>query len=122
MAGYINWNDSAFDELLNSVDGPVGQMVLELSVQAADVARKVVRVRNPATRQGRAGRHSTARAPGFTRADIRVHGPVRGSLGGVYGGVNAAADPTIFLEQPASQMSRPYPFLTTGLESLAGEL
>jgi hypothetical protein len=47
-----------------------------------------------------------------------VHGPVTGSRGGLYGGVNAEADPTIFLEKPAEQMDRKYPFLTTGLDSL----
>ena len=113
----VIWDDAAIQDLLNSPDGPVGQLIAELSERAATVARNTVRVRTT-----RAGRHSTARPPGFTRAGIRVHGPVIGSGGGLYGGVNAPADPTIFLEQPAEQMHRAYPFLTTGLESLEGSL
>jgi hypothetical protein len=124
VSTHIDWDHAAIDDLLNSVDGPVGQMVAELSAQAAAVARTVVPVRDGSVRdrRRRAGRTSNARPPGFTKASIHVHGPLRGSLGGVYGGVNAAADPTVFLEYPAEQMDRSYPFLTTGLESLAGEL
>jgi hypothetical protein len=115
----IRWHEAAIQEELNSVDGPVGRLIAELSAEAARIARSVVRVRNvPGDRRHRAGRTSNARPPGFLKADIRVHGPVRGSLGGLYGGVNAAADPSIFLEYPASQMDRKYPFLTTALDTI----
>ena len=113
------FNDAAINGMLTDPDGPVGQLVAELSERGVQVARSVVRVRDvPGTRRTRAGRNSTARPPGFTKASIHVHGPVRGSRGGLYGGGNSAADPTIFLEDPASQMSRRYPFMTTGLDSL----
>jgi hypothetical protein len=46
-----------------------------------------------------------------------VHGPVRGTYT-LYGGVNAAGNPGIFLEAPAEQMTRKYPFLTTAMDSL----
>ena len=51
------------------------------------------------------------------------HGPYRGSRGGMYGGVNVNAFPTVFLEFPpkgAVQMDSRYPFVTTGLESIQG--
>jgi hypothetical protein len=111
----IVWDDKAVYDLLNSADGPVGELILELSERAAAVAKSVVRVR---TQRG----GSTARPPGFTKASIKVHFPAWGSLGLLYGGVNASADPTIFLEYPASQMTQSYPFLTMGLFSLEGQV
>jgi hypothetical protein len=109
----IDWDDGAIEELLNSVDGPVGQMVQELSEQVATVARNTVHIRT-----GPGG--STANPPGFTRASITAHLGYGSS--GIFGGANAAADPAIFLEYPADQMKESYPFLTTGLWSIAGEL
>jgi hypothetical protein len=111
----VHLDHDAVYEMLNDPDGMVGHMQLELSEQAADVARGAVHVR-PGTPRSRAGRNSTARPPGFTKADIRVHMDI--GEWGLYGGVNAAADPTVYLEDPARQMYRPYPFLTTGLDSL----
>lgn len=116
----LQWHEYQLDQLLRSPDGPVGRLIAELSERVAVVARRTVPVRDPATRnrRRRAGLHSTARPPGFTKANIRVHGPVRGHTG-LYGGVNAPGSPGIFLEYPASQMNRKYPFLTTGLDSLS---
>ncbi len=113
---------AAVEELLNSVDGPVGRYIQELSSELADIARSKVRVRDGSTkdRRKRAGRGSSASPPGFLKADIRTH-LARGSrTGGLYGGVNAAANPGLFLEHPASQMSQQYPFLTTALDALVG--
>lgn len=114
-------DERAYEDLFRSPDGPVGQLIAELDERAAMTARGIVHVYpgtarstiwNPAT--------STALLPaGYTKGTIRVHGPVRGSRGGLYGGVNAAAAPTIFLEHPAEQMrARGYPFLTTALNTL----
>ena len=120
MSLVIKWREDRLDELLRSPDGPVGRLIAELSEQVAMIARQNAPVRDPATRnrRRRAGVNSTARPPGFTKASIRVHGPVRGSQGGLYGGVNAAGSPTFFLEAPAEQMDRKYPFLTTALDTI----
>lgn len=121
MSFLFRLRPGAAEELLNDPAGPVGQLVADLSEQAAQIARASVQVRRvPGTRRTRAGRHSTARPPGYTRASIVVHGPVVGSLGGLYGGVNAAGNPGIFLEYPAEQMTRKYPFLTTALDAIQG--
>lgn len=112
----VRLDDAAIEALLHDPAGPVGQLIFELSTQAADVARAVVRVRRSRTWSAR----SNARPPGFTKAGIRVHGPVIGTHGGMYGGVNAPADPSLFLELPAEQMSHKFPFLTTGLDSIMG--
>jgi hypothetical protein len=112
-------NRPSVDMLLNDPAGPVGQLIAELSERVATVARDTVPVRNPAAknRRRRAGRGSSAQPPGWTKASIKVHGPVRGHSN-LYGGVNAAGNPGIFLEYPARQMNRKYPFLTTGIDSL----
>jgi hypothetical protein len=111
-------------ELLNDPAGPVGLLIAELDERAAAVARGAVHVFpgtprstlwNPATSTAR-----HAMPPGFTKGSIHTHGPVVGSHGGMYGGVNAEAFPGVFLEYPSSQMYDKYPFLTTGLESLEG--
>lgn len=121
MTGRLHLDRAAMDVMLNDPAGPVGQLIAELSGQAAQIARSAVRVREvPGTRRTRAGRHSTARPPGYTKARIVVHGPVVGSRGGLYGGVNAPGNPGIFLEHPAEQMSRKYPFLTTALDAIQG--
>lgn len=112
-AGDVTLNETAVYELLNSPAGPVGRMLNELNAQAASVARARVRVRRtPAW-----SRRSNAFPPGYTLASIKAKIGYD-SLGLIYGGVTAAEDPTVFLEEPAEQMESRYPFLTTGLDSL----
>lgn len=122
MAVEIQWDDKALDDLLNSIEGPVGQMIAELSARAAVVAVSVVHVRPGTPASATTGRTSNARPPAFTKLNTKAHlarGAVTGEL---YGGVNAPADPAIFLEMPARQMHEAYPFLTTGLYSLVGNI
>ena len=106
--------------MLNSIDGPVGQMLEEISERAAAVARATVRVRHPdigIRRRRRSFRGaSTAYPPGYTLVSIRSN--VHYYNGLIYGGIAAVEEPTIFLEYPASQMHRPYPFMTTAFDSL----
>lgn len=118
----VEWDEAALDDLLDSIEGPVGQLISELSLRATIVATSVVHVRPGTPASATTGRTSNARPPGYTRARIRPH-VARGAVTGqLFGGVNAPADPSIFLELPASQMSRPFPFLTVGLYSLEGAL
>jgi hypothetical protein len=116
----ITWNRAALDSLFSSLDSPVARMLMELSEEAATVARAAVHVRtlNPRDRRRRAGRNSSAQVPGFTKASIRTHLGRSALTGDLSGGVNAAGNAGIFLEYPASQMDRQYPFLTTALDAL----
>lgn len=111
----VRLDDAAIRAYVNDEDGPVGQFIQELAGQAAAVARAVVPVRTTPTWSLR----SNARPPGFTRASIHT---ARGhtSTGYFWASANAPADPALFLEEPAEQLSRKYPFLTTGLWSLEG--
>lgn len=130
MAGYldsvtIDWNERALDDLLNSAHGPVGMLISELSLRASLVATSVVHVRPGTPSSATTGLTSNARPPGFTKARIRPHLGYGKSTGKIYGGVNAPADPSIFLEMPAIQIARlghEFPFLTTGLWSLIGSI
>jgi hypothetical protein len=119
----VHIDDAAVAALINDPLGPVGLLIAELSEQAAAVSRAVVHVRPGTPRSTVWGPRSTTRPPGFTKASIHTHGPVVG-VHGLYGGVNAAADPGIFLEYlpHTEQYYGPYPFLTVGLDSLIGTL
>jgi hypothetical protein len=116
----IEWDEAALEDLLDSMDGPVGKFIWELSVRAAAIAAEAVHVRPGTPASATTGRTSNARPPGYTKARIRPH-LARGAMTGkLYGGINAPADPAIFLEMPADQMHKTYPFLTTGVYSLQG--
>ena len=114
-------------ELLNDPVGPVGMLIEELDFQAAIIARARVHV-YPGTRRSTIWNPATSTAryampPGTTQRSIHTHGPFVGSRGGLYGGVNANAFPTVFLEYPpkgAVQMHDRYPFMTTALDALEG--
>ena len=116
LAAYraVHVDDDAVHELLNDPDGPVGQLLIELSERAAATARRLVPVRREASKPWI---RTTAHYPGYTLRTIHPH-VAYDNAGLIYGGVNAAASPSIFLEYPAVQMHRRYPFLTTAMDSL----
>lgn len=111
----VRLDDKAIFALLNDEDDMVGRFIQELAGQAAATARAVVPVRTTPTW----GLHSNARPPGFTKAAIRTERGHTGT-GHFWASANAPEDPAVFLEEPAEQLHRKYPFLTTGLWSLEG--
>jgi len=105
------------DKLMRDIDGPVGDLMRDVSKQIANVAREKVRVRTPGTH--RTGRTSNSKTPGYTKSRITStvgHSKLHDGL--LFGGAEAPGDPGIFLEAPAEQMHEKYPFLTTGLWSV----
>lgn len=114
----VHLNDVVIYDMLNAMDGPVAEMLDAISERAAAIARATVPVRR--NRYGRFGRrpslHSTSFPTGYTLRSI--HSNVHWYNGLIYGGVAAAEEPTIFLEDPAAQMERKYPFLSTAFDSL----
>lgn len=115
----VHLSDAAIYDLLNGAGGPVTRMLSEMSERAAAVARATVPVRHLDIDSGRRhSRHgvSTSFPPGYTL--VSIHANVHWYGGLVYGGVAAAEEPTIFLEDPAEQMHRKYPFLSTAFDSL----
>jgi hypothetical protein len=117
MAGAygVYFNDAAIDELLNGDDGPVWQLVNELSEQAARTARALVPIRPIGSTWSA---RSTAQPRGFTLASIRAKMGYN-DHGRIWGGVNAAELPTIWLEYPRVDRRR-QPFLTEAVWSLEG--
>lgn len=115
----VHLNDVVIYDMLNGADGPVAALLDELSERAAAVARARVPVRVPdfGIRRRRSFRGlSTAYPPGYTL--VSIHSNVHWYNGLIYGGVAAVEEPTIFLEYPAEQMERKYPFLSTAFDSL----
>ena len=109
----VDWNETALADLLDGMDGPVWQLVNELSIEAAAIARTLVPIR----RGGDVwSSRSTAAAIGYTLSTITAHMGYNNE-GHIYGGVNAAAIPTIFLEYPRVSRRR-QPFLTDSLWAL----
>src|SRR5579859_4787786 len=97
------------------MDGPVGRF---LAAKAAEMAALAVAEAPLQQRKNWSwGRHSTSYIPrslGYLKGSVTPHmGYTRG--GTIFGGVNAAYGPTLFLEKPADQMHHAYPFLSTAL-------
>lgn len=116
--GDVRLDDIAIQAMLDDQFGPVGNLLQDLAEQAAGVARTKVQVRADPTWSVR----SDARPPGFTLASIDTRMGHSSGTGRLWSSANAAADPAIFLEEPAEQLDHAYPFLTTGLDSLIGLL
>jgi hypothetical protein len=111
----VQWNDAELEDLLNSIDGPVGRWLTDKAEEMAGVATAASPLQKPENWSW--GRHSTSYLPrsfGYLKGSIR---PKLGYTkdGKLYGGVNAAYGPTLFLEQPARQMHSIYPFLSVAL-------
>jgi hypothetical protein len=116
---YITWDEDQLEQLLNTPEGPVGQMLEDLAARATLVAKAAAPVQKPSSFSwGR--KRSTSYMPwsgGYTKSRIVPHmGYTRG--GTLFSGVNAPLRPTLFLERPARQMRRSYPFMTTALDSI----
>lgn len=113
MAGDVELDQAAIFDLLNSADGPVGELMTELSDQLVAVALLRVPVRRP----GEAWSSRSDAAPvGYTEESLRTTVNY-GKTGLLYGGAAAAEFPSVYLEDPREDRRRE-PFLTTGLDSL----
>jgi hypothetical protein len=113
----VNLDPLAINELLNSPDGPVGQVILELSVQATKIAAEAAPLQKPWNHSWVFAK-STSYMPwstSYLKANVRSSGVRYNALGQLYSGVNAPYGPTLFLEKPADQLHRQYPFLSTAL-------
>lgn len=120
MADYeVHLDNAAIYDLLNGADGPVAKMLDAMSERAAAVARANAPVRRlDADRPRRRSRGglSTSFPPGYTL--VSIHANVHWYNGLIYGGIAAVEEPTIFLEYPAEQMERKYPFMSTAFDSM----
>jgi hypothetical protein len=116
VADDFKLNEAAIELVLTDEDEMVGRFLRELAEQAATVARARVPARRPGSTWSS---RSTASPPGFTAASIHTEIGHFGSTGNLWASANAAADPSVFLEDPRVDRVKE-PFLTTGLWSLEG--
>lgn len=111
----VDWNDAELEWLLNSMDGPVGKFLAEKAAEMAAIAMALAPVQQ--VKNWSWGRNSSSYMPrslGYLKGSVTPHmGYTRG--GTIFGGVNAAYGPTLFLEKPADQMHSVYPFMSTAL-------
>lgn len=111
----VRLDDLAIEALLSDADGPVGRYMYAVSQRMAIIAKSaapVMKGKNYWT-----ARSNAVRPAGTTRASVHsVFG--YDDVGQPFAGVNALANPSIFLEKPASQMHRRYPFLTLALDPM----
>jgi hypothetical protein len=114
----VHLDDAAIYEYLNSADGPIAEALDKISERAAAVARASVPVRHlhVSSRTRRHWGFNTAYPPGYTL--VSIHSNVHWYNGLIYGGIAAVEEPTIFLEDPASQMHRRYPFMSTAFDTM----
>lgn len=110
---HVRLDDLEIHALLSDADGPVGRYMYEISKKMEAIAKRaapVMKGRNYWT-----ARSNAVRPPGTTRASVHsVWG--YDDVGQPFAGINALANPSIFLEKPAEQMHRKYPFLTLALD------
>jgi hypothetical protein len=114
MSG-IDWNDAAIEDLLKSMDGPVGKFILEKTQQMTAMVRADAPVQKPENYSW--GKRSSSYEP---RSAGYLKGGVHSAMGytktnQLYGGVNAPYGPTLFLEQPARQLHEKIPFMSSAL-------
>jgi hypothetical protein len=94
----VDWDEVALEELLNSVDGPVGRYLTEKMLQMTAFAETAAPLQKP--RNWSWGRNSTSYMPrsfGYLKSTVRPH--MGYTMGGtLFAGTNAAWGPTLFLE------------------------
>lgn len=112
MAENVELDDAQIEAMLNDEEGPVGDFLNSITkrMEAVAVMRAPVREGNVWNEMS-----TNARPPGYLKASIGRRIGHHGGTGGLYGSVNAAGNPTYFLEAPAVQMHSKHPFLTTAL-------
>lgn len=111
----VVWNDAELEWLAHSPEGPVGQFLAEKAVEMAALVMTLAPVQQ--VKNWSWGRNSSSYMPrslGYLKGSVTPHlGATRSGM--LFGGVNAAYGPTLFLEKPADQMHHVYPFMSTAL-------
>ena len=111
----VKWDEANWEWMVHSMDGPVGKFLEAKSLEMAAIAKVAAPIQQ--RRNWSWGKRSSSYMPrslGYLKGSVTPHmGWTRS--GELFGGVNAAYGPTLFLEQPADQLHHAYPFLSTAL-------
>lgn len=114
----VKWDEAAIEDMLHSMDGPVGRFLAEKSLEMAAIAKAAAPLQQP--KNWSWGRNSSSYMPrsfGYLKNSVTPHMGYTKS-GKLYGGVNATYGPTLFLERPADQLHHVYPFMSLALYSV----
>lgn len=113
----LRWDDAALEDLLHSIDGPVGRFVKEKTAQMTTAAEAKAPIQKPKNYSwGRDSSSYLPRSLGYLKGTVRpVIGYTRGNQ--LFGGANAAFGPTLFLERGGGRHghARLIPFMTESL-------
>jgi hypothetical protein len=114
----VVWNDEELEWLLNSLEGPVGQLMVDLSEKTTAAAIAGAPVQTPRTFSW-GKKHSTSYMPwsgGYAKSGTYAKAGYS-NAGKLYGGTNSPLFPTYFLERQC-RWPHPHelhPFLTNSL-------
>lgn len=119
QTGTINWFEDELEDVLNGPDDLVGTYLRGKSDDMYKIAEAAAPIQKPQNFSW-SPRKSDSYMPdsmGFLQGKIRPHMGYT-NKGTLFAGVNAPYGPTLFLEKPARQLHRAYPFLSTALYSV----
>lgn len=120
----VSISQEAIDELMRDAEGPVGDLMRDLSEQMAQVAREkapILKPKNIRSYRSSALRteDGTIKMPGYLKRNITsTVGHSKLHDGYVFAGANAPGNPDLFLEIPAEQMHEQTDILQAGLWSV----
>jgi hypothetical protein len=99
---HVQLDEAAMEELLHSPTGMVGRYIMGLSIQMAAQARALAPLRDPSNASwvpAKSTSYPSAKYPGpFLKPSVKPQFGYTGA-GNMYGGVQAAYGPTLFLEE-----------------------
>lgn len=113
----IEFDDAMIEEMLNSVEGPVGQFLTEKMIELTALVGVKAPIQKPENYSW--GKHSTSYMPrsmGYLKGTVRPHMGYTKS-GQLFAGTNAAYGPSLFLERGGGRYghARLIPFMTEAL-------
>jgi len=118
----LDLNETSIEDMLNGFSGPVADVVLELAAQAEEVAKRTAPHQSPRTWSWSFAKSTSyePRSFNYLQSSISLHGPAYNKNGQLYGGVNSALGPTLFLERQHRwpHVHRLYPFMSGALDSV----
>jgi hypothetical protein len=118
----VQIDEAVMEDMLHSPDGLVGRYIMGLGIQAAAIAAAMSPVKKPQNESwhpAKSTSYPSVRYPGLV-LKASIH-PAFGyaKSGQMYGGVNVAYGPTLFLTRPAKQIHEEYTFMTDALYGVA---
>lgn len=118
----VHLDEAAMEDMLHSPDGLVGTYIAGLGVQAAAIARAMAPAKDPRNESWHPLKSTSY--PSIEHPGLMLKATIKQAFGytkdgQMYGGVNVAYGPTLFLTRPAKQIHHEYTFMTDALYGVA---